>query len=90
VVGCLQFMILPHLSHTGTPRAQVESVRVASSHRGGGIGTALLRAAIERAREAGCGTMQLTSHASRSEAARFYQQLGFAPSHTGFKLALGT
>lgn len=90
VVGCLQFMVLPHLSHTGTPRAQVESVRVASDRRGGGIGTALLQAAVSRARAAGCGIVQLTSHASRDEARRFYQRLGFTPSHTGFKLSLAT
>ncbi|MFC0408929.1 GNAT family N-acetyltransferase [Roseomonas elaeocarpi] len=89
VVGCLQFMVLPQLSHTGTASAQVEGVRVAASHRGAGIGSALMRAAIARARDAGCGTMQLTSHASRVDARRFYERLGFAVSHTGFKLNLG-
>ena len=32
--------------------------------------------------------MQLTSDKSRSDAHRFYDRLGFARSHDGFKLAL--
>ena len=87
-VGCLQFMLLPHLSHTGRMRAQVESVRIASAHRGRGLGTALMRHAIGRARAAGCNLVQLTTHASRAEARRFYEQLGLSATHSGMKLNL--
>ncbi|HHB81153.1 MAG TPA: GNAT family N-acetyltransferase, partial [Aliiroseovarius sp.] len=38
-----------------------------------------------RARAAGCGLVQLTMNASRSDARRFYEGLGFTPSHIGFK-----
>jgi hypothetical protein len=32
--------------------------------------------------------VQLTSNASRADARRFYERLGFVASHTGFKLPL--
>ncbi len=44
--------------------------------------------AIERARGEGCALVQLTMNAQRGDANRFYESLGFVPSHTGFKLAL--
>lgn len=37
---------------------------------------------------AGCGLLQLTSNASRSDALRFYKGAGFTPSHIGFKKPL--
>ncbi len=47
------------------------------------------RAEIEGGRiAAGCGLLQLTSNASRSDALRFYQGAGFTPSHIGFKKPL--
>jgi len=88
VVGTLQLTVIPGLSHRGTTRAQVEAVRVAASQRGSGLGTRLLEWAVGRSRELGCGVVQLTSNASRTDAHRFYERLGFEASHTGFKLAL--
>jgi ribosomal protein S18 acetylase RimI-like enzyme len=88
VVGCLQLTMIPGLSRIGTKRAQIEGVRVASSRRGGGIGEALMRHAIERARSAGCGLVQLTSDKARLDARRFYERLGFVASHVGLKLSL--
>ena len=32
-----------------------------------------------------CHMVQLTSNRSREDALRFYQELGFEPSHIGFK-----
>ena len=50
--------------------------------------TELLQAAIERARAAGCGLVQLTSDKARNDALRFYAELGFVASHEGLKLGL--
>lgn len=88
VVGCLQLTMIPGLSRLGMLRAQIESVRVDESRRGTRIGEKLFLAAIERARKAGCGLVQLTTDASRPDAHRFYERLGFKASHVGMKLAL--
>lgn len=88
VIGCLQLTLLPGLSRCGETRAQIEGVRVAASARGRGVGEALVRAALDRAREAGCGLAQLTTDRSRADAQRFYARLGFEPSHVGMKLKL--
>ena len=88
VVGCLQFVIIPGISHRGMTRAQIEGVRVADGHRGRGLGKALIEHAIARARAAGCGMVQLTSSLSRTEARKFYKGLGFAHTHAGMKLDL--
>jgi ribosomal protein S18 acetylase RimI-like enzyme len=88
VVGCFQLSFLPGLSRHGGWRAQIESVRVARERRNAGIGTAMMRWAIERARERGCALAQLTTDKRRTEAHRFYRRLGFEASHEGMKLML--
>jgi len=88
VVGCLQLTIIPGLSRTGMSRGQIESVRVARSQRSRGLGEALFRHAIERARNAGCAMVQLTTDRSRADALRFYERLGFEATHLGMKLEL--
>ena len=88
VVGCLQLNVIHGVSQQGRSRAQVEGVRVDSTRRGGGIGAALMRFAMAEARAAGCGLMQLATNSSRTDAQRFYAQLGFTHSHAGMKLPL--
>ena len=88
VMGTQQRTLLPGLSYQGATRLQIESVRIAASERGGGLGTRLIEWAIDYAREQDCLLIQLASNATRLDAHRFYHQLGFEPSHTGFKLKL--
>ncbi|GAA1795993.1 hypothetical protein GCM10009811_20360 [Nostocoides veronense] len=76
------------LSRGGAIRAQIEAVRVAGEARGKGVGEAVLSWAIGEATAYGCALIQLTSDNTRADAHRFYEHLGFVPSHTGFKLAL--
>jgi GNAT superfamily N-acetyltransferase len=85
-VGTLQLTIIPGLARRGALRGQVEAVRVRADHRGSGLGAVLLRWAIDESRRRGCALVQLTSDTSRTQAHRFYERLGFEPSHTGFKL----
>lgn len=66
---------------TGT-RAWIEDVVVDRSVRGRGVGEALTRAAVERARDAGARTVELTSRPSREPANRLYRRLGFLPRPT--------
>jgi ribosomal protein S18 acetylase RimI-like enzyme len=88
VVACLQLIILPGLSRLGMLRAQLEGIRVAKELRGQGVGTLLLRYAIEEARREGCRLVQLTSDLQRPETQRLYQKLGFHATHIGMKLRL--
>lgn len=88
IVGTLQLSFIAGLSRKGSLRGQIEAVRVASSRRGQGIGKAMLEWAIDECRKRGCRQVQLTSDKSRADAHRFYEKLGFAASHVGFKLAI--
>jgi GNAT superfamily N-acetyltransferase len=88
VVGTLQLSVLPSLPHRGAFRGQLEGVHVRADQRGGGLGAAMVGWAVEEARRRGCGQVQLTSQKRRTDAHRFYERLGFARSHDGFKLML--
>jgi len=87
-VGTLQLTVIPGLARRGALRGQVEAVRIRADHRGSGLGADLMRWAIDESRRRGCALVQLTSDVSRADAHRFYERLGFVPSHTGFKLKL--
>lgn len=89
IVATLQLSFVPHLVRMGTERAQIEAVRVATHRRGAGLGRALLEWAIQESRKHGCGLIQLTTDATRPDAHRVYEALGFAPTHVGMKLTLG-
>jgi len=88
IVGVLQLTFIPGLTHMGGERAQIEGVRVATSHRNQGVGRRLFEWAIERARNRGCRMVQLTTDKRRPDAHRFYESLGFVASHEGMKLRL--
>jgi GNAT superfamily N-acetyltransferase len=88
VVGTLQLTFIPGLSRMGATRALIESVRVRGDQRGAGLGKRLIEWAIDTAKQHGCALVQLTTDASRVDAHRFYERLGFTASHVGMKLAL--
>ena len=86
VVGTLQLTVIPGMARRGSTRLLVEAVRVASTERSSGIGSALMRWVIEQAAiELEASLVQLTSDAARADAHRFYRRLGFVDSHVGFK-----
>ena len=58
-------------------RAWIEDVIVDESARGQGVGEALTKAMLDRARAVGCKTVDLTSRPSREPANRLYQRMGF-------------
>lgn len=88
VAGMLQVTFIPGLSHRGAWRGQIESVRVAASQRGSGLGQRMIEWAVEQCRARGCNIVQLTTDKSRTDAHRFYARLGFQATHEGFKLKL--
>ena len=88
VVATMQLTLIPGLARRGALRMQIEAVRVHEAHRSSGLGGAMMRWAIDDSRRRGCALVQLTSDKSRRDAHRFYERLGFVPSHEGFKLLL--
>ena len=88
VVGTLQMTFIPGLSNQGAELALIEAVRVASSLRGQGQGQTMIAWALDEARRRGCRAVELFTHASRVDAQRFYERLGFAKSHAGMRRSL--
>ncbi|MGO9558500.1 MAG: GNAT family N-acetyltransferase [Acidimicrobiales bacterium] len=62
--------------------AVIEDVVVDAKARGGGIGAALVTAALEEAARRGSRNVDLTSRATREAANRLYQRLGFVVRET--------
>jgi ribosomal protein S18 acetylase RimI-like enzyme len=63
-------------------RAIIEDVIVDNSARGQGVGEALMKHAIEIAREKGAGNISLTSNPMREAANRLYLRMGFTKRET--------
>ncbi|MEX0800785.1 MAG: GNAT family N-acetyltransferase [Dehalococcoidia bacterium] len=88
IVGTAHVMVLRHFRRKLSRSAVVEGVMVDPAARRGGVGAALMRAAAEYARGAGCYKLDLTSNAARAGAHRFYSRLGWKRSHYGYSLEL--
>ena len=86
IVGTFQLSFIQYLTYRGGIRAQIEAVRVKSTHRGKGYGRKIFEYAIERARKNGAHLVQLTTDKKRPDALEFYKALGFVASHEGMKL----
>jgi ribosomal protein S18 acetylase RimI-like enzyme len=74
IAGMLTLVTFPLPSGV---RARIEDVVVDQDARGRGVGSALTMAALDLAQAQGARSIDLTSRASRFEANRLYQQLGF-------------
>lgn len=88
LVGTMQLTLIPGLARGGTKRLQIEAVRLASSARGAGLGTALFEWAHAFGHRHGATLAQLTSDKTRTDAHGFYDGLGYRASHEGFKRPL--
>ena len=89
LVGTFQITVIPNFGRKGMKRCLIEAVHIRPGLQGQGLGTRMMQWAIDYAREAGCGMVQLTSSNLRPDAHRFYERLGFEHTHAGFKLYLG-
>ena len=58
------------------------------SKRSLGIGARMMDFAASEARGRGARVIELTSQKSRKAAHRFYERIGYSPSHEGFKKKL--
>jgi GNAT superfamily N-acetyltransferase len=88
IVGTLQLTFIAGLARGGLKRGLVEAVRVSSDRRGEKIGEAMFAWVLDKCRQEQCGIVQLTTDKSRTDAHRFYDRLGFEPSHIGYKMML--
>ena len=85
IIGTFQLTFIQYLTHQGSIRVQIESVRVRDDQRGKGVGEKMFRWALDHAKEKGAHLVQLTSDKKRPDAIRFYEKLGFVASHEGLK-----
>lgn len=86
IIGTLQLTFIQYLTYQGGIRAQIEAVRIRKDQRGIGLGNALFKWAIERAKSRHAHVLQLTTDKKRPEAIKFYEDLGFKASHEGMKM----
>jgi ribosomal protein S18 acetylase RimI-like enzyme len=72
-------------------RAWIEDVIVDEASNNQGIGRQLVEAMVQRARELGAKTVDLTSRPSREAANHLYEKAGFQPRDTNvYRFELGT
>ena len=88
IVGTFQTLLTTTLTGRGATSMIVEAVQTRPDMRGHGIGARMIGFCIEEARRLGLRQVQLTSNAARTDAHRFYERLGFAKSHLGFRYKL--
>ncbi|MBV8792212.1 MAG: GNAT family N-acetyltransferase [Pseudolabrys sp.] len=86
IVGTFALLFMDNLGHLGAPSGIVEDVAVDPSHHGGGIGGAMMRFAMEKAREQGCYKLVLSSNQKRERAHAFYESLGFTRHGYSFRV----
>jgi ribosomal protein S18 acetylase RimI-like enzyme len=88
IVGVSSLAVFP--IPTGR-RAWIEDVIVDEASSGQGIGRQLTEAMIDRAKELGCTTVDLTSRPSREAANHLYRKVGFEPRDTNvYRFTMGT
>ncbi|MGW5559695.1 N-acetyltransferase family protein [Micromonospora sp. NPDC003944] len=90
IVGTLDTLVAPNLTHGARPYMVVENVVVAAGWRRRGVARSLMLAAFDDAAAAGCYKVQLVSNAARTDAHRFYASLGFGQSALGYRRYLTT
>jgi GNAT superfamily N-acetyltransferase len=90
IAGTWSQLIIDNLAHRGSPTSLVENVVVDATFRGLGIGKAMMHEAMRHARAKGCYKLALSSNLRRTDAHRFYDQLGFERHGISFLVELET
>ena len=88
-VGTFSLLYVPTMMHRGYHKfAVLDAVTVTPRVRGQGIGTQMMKAALQLSAEAGCYKVTLSSNLTRDRAHQFYQSLGFEQHGWSFKCVL--
>lgn len=82
-------LYIMHNDLHAVPFGLLEDVYVDESRRGEGLGTELVRAVIDAAREAQCYKLIATSRVSRPKVHTLYERLGFENHGFEFRMELG-
>jgi len=88
IIGTLQLSFIQYLTYQGGIRAQIEAVRIRKDKRGAGLGKLMFEWVIIRAKERNAHLLQLTTDKKRTNAIKFYEDMGFKATHEGMKLHL--
>jgi GNAT superfamily N-acetyltransferase len=87
VVGLAHLHASPTIEHE-RPAAKISALVVDESHRGEGIGRALVEAMEAEARARRCALLFLTTAARREDAHAFYRRVGLEETGTRFTKTL--
>ncbi|WP_210237842.1 GNAT family N-acetyltransferase [Aliirhizobium smilacinae] len=79
-------VVVPNLTHGGTPYGLIEYVVTHREYRNRGFGRQVLLYAAEAAWKAGCYKVMLMTGSKRRETLDFYLGAGFEQSKTGFQM----
>jgi len=79
ILGTVMLQLWPHAEHVvrGPDEAEFRALAVAPGARGRGVGRALLRAVIDRARDAGVRQLLLSTQTTMLAAQHLYTEAGF-------------
>lgn len=86
LVATAVLVVVTNLSYRARPYGIIENIVVDAGMRGRGVGEAIVRRAVDLAREAGCYKVSLTTYLQRVDSHRFYARLGFKQTHLGFRI----
>ncbi len=78
VVAMTYLNVIPNLTRSASPYAVIENVVVDETHRGTGLGRALMDATLERAWELGCYKAMLMTGSKTPATHAFYRASGFS------------
>jgi GNAT superfamily N-acetyltransferase len=88
-VATFSLLFVPTMMHRGFHKyAILDAFTVRSSHRRQGIGSEIMRRALQMSAQAGCYKLELSSNIKRDRAHEFYQSLGFKQHGWSFHLQL--
>lgn len=85
IIGTCHCTLIPSLTFKGSLRMQIEGVRVSQAFQNQGVGRGIINHAEQWGISHGAKITQLTTNKTRAQSMKFYEKLGFEPTHVGFK-----